>query len=53
MSRQEGRLRRGNILIEEGGEGRDRGLMDGKPGKAMTFEVQIKNSIKTKLPRIA
>jgi len=34
-----GWLRRGNTLIEEGVEGKDRGLIDRKPGKGITFEM--------------
>jgi len=40
VGRQEGEwLGRGNTLIEEGERGFDRGLMEGKLGKGITFEM--------------
>jgi len=39
MGRQEGEMGRENTVLEEGGGRWDRGLMDGKPGKGIRFEM--------------
>jgi len=36
---RDGYLGRGNTIIKEGGEGWDRVLMEGKPGKGITFNM--------------